>query len=253
MRINGSRAVLTRALMRKSIRSRSAKAISARTSASSSKNNSSTSKTSTTKSDGTSNSYTSKQSQQLALYEDMEAAAKSLQENAKKLLNKGKNTVKEESTETTEKATTEENETAEKTELVKIIKNLVNNYNTIYEKMQEAGGSTNIAQCRGMKNIAIRNKTDLEEAGISITNKGVLSVDTKSLEAVDMDTLKHVFCEESSFTASVSERAESIEKNAKTTASTLTRAYAIQNYSKYGTSSYVSDYSYLGNRYSSSV
>ena len=227
MRINSSRSSLARARMiRSASRKARAKTLSKRTS-SSSKNNTS----------NITNSTSTAASKQISLYESVEKYAKNLQTNVKNLANY-KDTDSTSKEETTTKDTTEKQK-----EMVSYIKQFVDNYNGLYESLGSLGGTTNLFFQKQLKSFTTASETDLKAIGITMDTKGQLSVDTKTLEAADIDKLQKVFAQTDSYATEVSGKCQSIESCAKSTIKVLNRMYGTQStYSKYGTNSY-----YYGN------
>ena len=70
-----------------------------------------------------------------------------------------------------------------------------------------------------IKTIALSEewKKNLAEIGITMDAKGTLSIDSKTLEAADVDKLQKIFCDKDSFAARVSDKCETIKSCANST------------------------------------
>lgn len=214
-------------------------------------------------SSGTQSTSNTKQAKQIAMYEEVQKAADDLQKAAKALIELG--TIKTESstatttTNTTTEAGTTENaattttaessttettaqtkgktEEEQKKEIIDGVKELVEQYNIIYENMEELGGSVNTLFLSQMKKLIGSYEEELEKTGVSMNKNGTLSITTKTLEAADLSTLKDVYCKSNGLTDKLLERAEYIEDNASSTIDVMNRMYGTQTYNKYGTGS----------------
>lgn len=248
MVIRGTRASLARARMiRSARRSRSGKVLSnraARNTASSSNQSSRTNHTSDTK-----------QTKQIALYEEVQKAADDMQKTAKVLLKLGTETAtKTEGTDaTTETATKTEGtatttETvakteAQKKEIISGVKDLVDQYNVIYHNLEELGGSVNITFLSNLKQLMRSNEDELKKVGVSLNKDGTLSATAKTLESIDLNSLKDIFCKSNGIMDKLIDKSEDIESNAASTILVMNRMYGTQtSYNKYGTSN-----AYYGN------
>ena len=258
MVIRGTRTSLARSRMiRAARRSRSGKVLSNRSARNSSSRLNSSSRTN--------NASDTKQTKQIALYEEVQKAADDMQKTAKALLELG--TVK---TETTTKAdatnaeaaaktddtatkteassksetsTEEKTEEEQKKEIISGVKDLVEQYNAIYHNLDELGGSVNTIFLSKIKQLMGKCEDELKKVGVSVNNNGTLSWTSKTLENADLNTLKNVFCKSKGVTEKLIEKAEYIESNAASTIQVMNRMYGTQTlYNKYGTSS-----AYYGN------
>ena len=99
-----------------------------------------------------------------------------------------------------------------------------------------------------LKSLFTTNQKKLAEIGIAMDAKGTLSVDSKTLEATDVDKLQKIFCAKDSFAARVSDKCETIKSCANSTIKVLNRMYGTQTaYNRYGTNGYY--YGSSGSRY----
>ena len=260
MVIRGTRTSLARARMiRNARRSRSGKVLSR----SSARNTSSRLNSSSR----TNNTNETKQTKQIALYEEVQKAADDMQKTAKALLELGaakaettpkaesttaEATAKTESTTTTETAnkadstattttttqTKEKTEEEQKKEIIAGVKDLVEQYNIIYNNLDELGGTVNTVFLSKLKQLVGNCEAELEKTGVSINRDGTLSITTKTLESADLNTLKSVYCKSNGIVDKLIDRAEYIESNASSTIQVMNRMYGTQtSYNKYGTSS----------------
>lgn len=247
MVIRGTRTSLARARMiRNARRSRSGKVLSR----SSSRNTSSRLNSSSR----TNNTSETKQTKKIALYEEVQKAADDLQKTAKALLELGtaktevttktestattEATAKTESTTTTTTQTKEKTEEEQKKEIVSGVKDLVKQYNIIYQNLDELGGTVNTVFLSKLKQLVGNCEDELKKTGVSINRDGTLSITTKTLENADLNTLKSVYCKSNGIVDKLIDRAEYIESNASSTIQVMNRMYGTQtSYNKYGTSS----------------
>lgn len=233
MNINSSRNSLLRARnLRSARRSRAGKVISSRTTRTSRSNSS----------QRTTSSLASKTpTKQLAMYEQMEKSANSVQDSVEKMLKIGKMTYTDD--ETGKKA--QEND---KENLIKNIKDFVTEYNEVYNNLCDIGGASNLAFKKTLDSVVSTNKKALEEIGITVSKSGELSIDEKTLESADFDKIKEVFAKEGGFSDKVCGKMETIENAASNSLTTLSKLYgATSTYNKYGTSnSYFNGYTNSG-------
>ena len=264
MVIRGTRTSLARSRMiRAARRSRSGKVLSNRSARNSSSRLNSSSRTN--------NASDTKQTKQIALYEEVQKAADDMQKTAKALLELGTvktettaktepanmenaekandTAAKTETTSATEKSTKEKTEEEQKKEIVSGVKDLVEQYNAIYHNLDELGGSVNTIFLNKMKQLMGNCEDELKKVGVSVNKNGTLSLISKTLENADLNTLKDVFCKSNGITDKLIEKAEYIESNASSTIQVMNRMYGTQtSYNKYGTSS--AYYGSSGNWYS---
>ena len=232
MNINSSRNSLLRARnLRSARRSRAGKVINSKTTRTSRSNSN----------QRTTSSLASKTpTKQLAMYEQMEKSANSVQDSVEKMLKIGKKTYTDD--ETGKKA--QEND---KENLIKNIKDFVTEYNEVYNNLCDIGGASNLAFKKTLNSVVSTNKKALEEIGITVSKSGELSIDEKTLEGADFDKIKEVFAKEGGFSDKVCGKMETIE-NAASNITTLSKLYgATSTYNKFGTSnSYFNGYSNSG-------
>jgi len=178
---------------------------------------------------------------QLAMYEQMEKSANSVQDSVEKMLKIGKMTYTDD--ETGKKA--QEND---KENLIKNIKDFVTEYNEVYNNLCDIGGASNLAFKKTLDSVISTNKKALEEIGITVSKSGELSIDEKTLESADFDKIKEVFAKEGGFSDKVCGKMETIENAASNSLTTLSKLYgATSTYNKYGASnSYFNGYSNSG-------
>ncbi len=234
MNINSSRNSLLRARnLRSAKRSRAGKVVSSKTSRTSSRSNSTKRTTSPLASKAP--------TKQLAMYEQMEKSANSVQASVEKMLKIGKMTYTDD--ETGKKA--QEND---KEILIKSIKDFVTEFNEVYDNLSDIGGPSNLASIKTLDSVVSINKKALEEIGITVSKSGELSIDEKTLEGADFEKIKEVFAKEGSFSDKVCGKMETIENAASNSLTTLSKLYgATSTYNKYGTSnSYFNGYSNSG-------
>lgn len=233
MNINSSRNSLLRARnLRSARRSRAGKVINSKTTRTSRSNSN----------QRTTSSLASKTpTKQLAMYEQMEKSANSVQDSVEKMLKIGKKTYTDD--ETGKKA--QEND---KENLIKNIKDFVTEYNEVYNNLCDIGGASNLAFKKTLNSVVSTNKKALEEIGITVSKSGELSIDEKTLEGADFDKIKEVFAKEGGFSDKVCGKMETIENAASNSLTILSKLYgATSTYNKFGTSnSYFNGYSNSG-------
>ena len=207
MRINSSRNSLARARMiRSANRQRRTKVLSSQTNKTDKGNISSD----TTRTDTSTSS-------QITLYENMEKAAKALQTNVKNLQNINWDTDTDKDKEGTQDSI--------KKKLLEQINEFAGDYNSLYKSLDQAGGTTNTMFQKQLKALFTTNQKNLAEIGITMDAKGTLSIDSKTLEAADVDKLQKIFCDKDSFAARVSDKCETIKSCANSTIKVLNRMY----------------------------
>ena len=210
MRINSSRNSLARARMiRSANRQRRTKVLSSQTNKTDKGNISSD----TTRTDTSTSS-------QITLYENMEKAAKALQTNVKNLQNINWDTDTDKDKEGTQDSI--------KKKLLEQINEFAGDYNSLYKSLDQAGGTTNTMFQKQLKALFTTNQKNLAEIGITMDAKGTLSIDSKTLEAADVDKLQKIFCDKDSFAARVSDKCETIKSCANSTIKVLNRMYGTQ-------------------------
>lgn len=243
MVIRGTGTSLARARMiRNARRSRSGKVLSRSSARNTSSRLNSTSKTNSTSA--------TKQTKKIALYEEVQKAADDMQKTAKALLGLGADkteTAKTESTETTAQTdsiaaettqSTEKTEEEQKKEIIAGVKDLVEQYNTICNNLDELGGSVNTIFLSKLKQLVGSYETELEKTGVAVNRDGTLLITAKTLEGTDLSTLKSVYCKENGIADKLSDKAEYIESNASSTIQVMNRMYGTQtSYNKYGAGS----------------
>lgn len=243
MVIRGTRTSLARARMiRNARRSRSGKVLSRSSAKNTSSRLNSTSKTN--------NTSETKQTKKIALYEEVQKAADDMQKTAKALLELGAaktEAAEAESTETTAKTDStaaettqskEKTEEEQKKEIIAGVKDLVEQYNIIYNNLEELGGTVNTVFLSKLKQLVGNCEAELEKTGVSVNRDGTLLIATKTLESIDLNTLKSVYCKDNGIADKLTDRAEYIESNASSTIQVMNRMYGTQtSYNKYGASS----------------
>lgn len=217
MQIRGAKVSLARSrAIRSAQRSRRGKVLNGSSSRrSSSKTNSSS---------ATNSSDSTAKTKKIALYEEVQKAADDMQKTIKKLIELGKT------------------ETESKKEMITCVEDFVKQYNSIYENLEDLGGSVNTIFLSQVKTL-MENHTDaLKSTGVTLNKNGTLSVTEKTLENTDLETLKNVYCKSGGLTEKLGEKVEYIGANVSSTIAVLNRMYGTSTYNQYGTSSY-----YYGN------
>ena len=95
-----------------------------------------------------------------------------------------------------------------KKKLFEQIDEFAGDYNSLYKSLDQAGGTTNTMFQKQLKALFTTNQKNLAEIGITMDAKGTLSIDSKTLEAADVDKLQKIFCDKDSFAARVSDKCE---------------------------------------------
>lgn len=250
MNIRGPRATISRMLTARTISNRRPSTLSNRfLKTSRSRNNNSNSVSSLSKTSSVS------QTRQIIKYMDIENAAKKVQSDSTTIFNSAEKMTKlsEEKTKLTINGTEEEkkkNQTAiddNNKEIKKAASDIIVQYNNMFEKVDELGGSTNISYYRRLKQIASNYHKELEEIGINMTNNGTLLVDTKKYDEASSEKINKVFTTKGGFITQLNEVASALQKHANTMVNSLDRSYGTSTYNKYAQTS-----AYYNNNYNSS-
>lgn len=232
MVVRGTRASLARARMiRSARRNRSSKILSG-----SSSRNTSSRLNSSSRTQSTSNTT---QTKKIAMYEKVQKATDELQKVAKSLVELGKtgtveNTDKTDTEKTSDAQTNGKTQEEQKRKMITAVKDLVEHYNIIYEKLDEIGGSVNTVFTSQLKKLMMNCEDDLKKTGVTLNKDGTLSITAKTLENTELSTLKEVYGKSSGLVGKLSEKCESIESNASSTIDVMNRMYGTQTYNKYG-------------------
>ena len=227
MIVRGTRTSLARARMiRSARRNRSSKVLSG-----SSSRNTSSRLNSSSRTQSTSNTT---QTKKIAMYEKVQKAADELQKVAKSLVELGKTGTVENTEKTSDVQTKEKTQEEQKKEMITAVKDLVEQYNIIYEKLDEICGSVNTVFTSQLKKLMMNCEDDLKKTGVTLNKDGTLSITAKTLENTELSTLKEVYGKSSGIVGKLSEKCESIESNASSTIDVMNRMYGTQTYNKYG-------------------
>ena len=135
---------------------------------------------------------------------------------------------------TSDVQTKEKTQEEQKKEMITAVKDLVEQYNIIYEKLDEIGGSVNTVFTSQLKKLMMNCEDDLKKTGVTLNKDGTLSITAKTLENTELSTLKEVYGKSSGIVGKLSEKCESIESNASSTIDVMNRMYGTQTYNKYG-------------------
>ena len=174
------------------------------------------------------------QTKKIAMYEKVQKAADELQKVAKSLVELGKTGTVENTEKTSDVQTKEKTQEEQKKEMITAVKDLVEQYNIIYEKLDEIGGSVNTVFTSQLKKLMMNCEDDLKKTGVTLNKDGTLSITAKTLENTELSTLKEVYGKSSGIVGKLSEKCESIESNASSTIEVMNRMYGTQTYNKYG-------------------
>lgn len=134
-------------------------------------------------------------------------------------------------------ASTTKTEEELKKEIIAGVKDMVEQYNTIYNNLEDLGGTVNTLYASQLKSMLGNSEAALKKTGVVVNKDGTLSVTAKTLENTDLSTLKEVYCKSGSITEKLMDKCEKIESNASSTISVINRMYGTSTYNKYGTSS----------------
>ncbi|MBN7772200.1 hypothetical protein [Clostridium aminobutyricum] len=140
---------------------------------------------------------------QLGVYGNIKTSAASVRTSASKLA----------STETTSifGSAAENNDTSA---VVKEVKTLIRDYNSMVSNMKTSGSSVNNYFTKELSAYLSQDKTTLEKIGIKIEDNGSLTVDEKTLEKASLDDLKEVFNGTNSLSSKLVTKCPSIESKA---------------------------------------
>lgn len=126
--------------------------------------------------------------------------------------------------------------TDNKEKVISQIKSVVNQFNTVMEKMNDIGYTVNTLYRKQLSQYVAQSKTDLKNLGITEEKDGTLSIDEKVLNAADLSKLQDVFGKKNSFMNRVAVRIESISAYANSNVSLQLQNGYTSAYSKFGES-----------------
>ena len=134
-------------------------------------------------------------------------------------------------------------------EMVSYIKKFVENYNDMYEALEDIGGSSNKVFMTQLSSVYAGTQDELKTIGITKNSNGKLSLNTKTLETADIADIQKLFCVSDSYASKISSKCKTIADCAESTIEVYNKMYGTQTtYNKYGSSSYY--YGSSGSRYS---
>lgn len=116
-------------------------------------------------------------------------------------------------------------ESQETKEILSGIKDMIEAYNKTLELLKNADGSLNSFYCRELKNAAAKNAQQLQAVGVTQNKDGALTIDEKTLENVDYDTLQDVFGSESDFTQRTEYISGKVAENAQVNVASISNQY----------------------------
>jgi hypothetical protein len=194
----------------------------------SSSSTSSTSSTSTTSTSSTSSStassYTSTLTSSTSTSKDstktlssIEKSTDNLKDSADALLKVGTKSVFQKATVTDAEGNTTKGYDTDK--IYDAVKSFVDDYNSVLTDTTDSKTSSITSNVTSLKNTTKANESLLKNVGITIDDKGKLSIDEDTFKKADMSTAKSLFNGTGSYAYQVSAKASMINYNAETEAS----------------------------------
>lgn len=104
----------------------------------------------------------------------------------------------------------QEDTTEARTEAVKEIKNLVNDYNLMIGKLNGSKNSEDIAYAKKLKALVTEYGSALKKAGITQSSTGLLVIDEKVLKGASLSQLGELFGKEGGFSDKIGTQAKEI-------------------------------------------
>lgn len=99
-------------------------------------------------------------------------------------------------------------------EVIKEIKNFVQQYNSMVKGLGEADDNKSAAQLEQFQSIAVSKEIALGGAGVTMNSDGTLAIEEEKMKAADLSALKKAFSGSSSFVGRVKTRSVYVESNA---------------------------------------
>lgn len=100
-------------------------------------------------------------------------------------------------------------------DVVKSVEAFVADYNEMLTAMNQQGGEVNKVYAKMMSQYYTENKEALNAVGITQNENGTLSVQSDTLKAAPLSSLKALFGSEKSYLSSIKETSEKVESNAQ--------------------------------------
>lgn len=147
-------------------------------------------------------------------YEDIKDSASELEESVAKLA--------DEEGDVFEKAKAD-NDTSE---LVSLIEETVENYNSLLEALQKSTSSLDLFYAKSLKELPESVSEELAAIGITVNKDGTLEAEPEKLKKADIDALENIFGSSSEFTEKLLFVASRIENNAEANIESVGSTYS---------------------------
>ncbi|WP_026495200.1 flagellar filament capping protein FliD [Butyrivibrio sp. WCD3002] len=154
-------------------------------------------------------------------YSSIASNANALEESAEKLTNSGTDSIFEK----TWKATTDEDGNKAQVfdyntdKIVSAVSDFVTKYNSLVSAASDASDSTTSTRASYMEKITNSFKDELSSIGISVSDKGKLSLDKDKMKEAGMESVKNILGSRSGYAYQMSSSASSLESAASRAAS----------------------------------
>lgn len=143
----------------------------------------------------------------------IEKSTDELKESADKLIKVGSGSVFQKVTQTDKEGNT--TRTYDTDKIYSAVKEFVDDYNSVLTNTAESNVSAINSNVKSMKSTTQANKSLLSDLGISVDEKGKLSVDEEKFKKADMSTAKSLFNGTGSYAYQVSAKSSMINYNAE--------------------------------------
>lgn len=129
------------------------------------------------------------------------------------------------------------------------ISGFVGDYNVLIGKLTDSTESIDLTYAKNLKTLMTGNGSALKKIGITMNEKGKLSVDKKQLKTADLDDLNKLFGEEGSLSSKLNSIIKTVGTEANKQIETIKKELYTNssNYSRYGTDT--DSYGTKGSRY----
>jgi hypothetical protein len=154
-------------------------------------------------------------------YSSIASSANALEESAEKLTNSGADSIFEKAwkTKTDADGNTSQVYDYNEEKIVSAVSDFVNKYNSLVSASADASDTNTSTRTSYMSKITNSFKDELSSIGISVSDKGKLSLDKDKMKEVGMESVKNILGNRSGYAYQMSSSASSIESAASKAAS----------------------------------
>lgn len=139
----------------------------------------------------------------IAAYQNMKNSAGELQATSSKLRDTGEDSIYAKA-----------EESGSTSEITKMVKDFVNQYNSTVRNLRSAGGRVDTSYYNQLTSYAMMHRNALQETGVTKNADGTLSVNEKALQEASVEKLKQVWGSSSSFASKAGQTAAYVQSNA---------------------------------------